>query len=371
MVDEQPHFQFALNNPDVKWLSQNTNQLVDSTCIMETVVKDVSAKKYVGYTPPYGITPLRKKILSHLNLSSDQDALITQGATEAINVVMRLIFKQGGELITSDPGYGPIADFAKMAGAEVIKLPIYQEPYHLTACQIEEVITPATKAIVIVDPGNPLGTPYSQYSLQAIVTLAKKFKLYLIHDITYFDFSDKPYLIANEYPELTFTIYSLSKCAALAGLRVGAVIASPPLLDRLKTVWAANLGSNIFAQDIGLEMLNTFHDWFPKVKKITETNQAMIVNQCKDLPGIFIPVKKSAANVFIIDTSGTGLDSFYIQERLLYDHHVFIRNGHYTSKQFGGQYIRLSFSNPPNDIDCFCKAFKQLITENKNCTQKK
>jgi aspartate/methionine/tyrosine aminotransferase len=370
MQNEQPHFEFALHNPNIKWLSQNTNQLVDSPTILETVIKDVGAKKYVGYTPPFGIPPLRKKILSHLNVSSDQDAFITQGATEAINVVMRLIFKDGGELITSDPGYGPIADFAKMAGASVTKLSIYQEPYHLTAAQIEEALTPATKAIVIVDPGNPMGKAYSHESLKNITAIAKKYKLYLIHDITYFDFSDKPYLIANDYPEATFTIYSLSKCAALAGLRLGAVIACPALLERLKTVWAANLGSNIFAQDIGLEMLNTFHNWFPRVKQITEDNQAMIVKQCENLPGVFIPVKKSAANVFIIDIAGTGLDSFYVQERLLYDYQVFIRNGHYTSKQFGSQYIRLSFSNPPEDIDCFCKAFRQLITDNKNCHPK-
>jgi aspartate/methionine/tyrosine aminotransferase len=363
MFNEQPHFEFALSHPHIKWLSQNTNQLVDSACILETVIKDVHSKKYIGYTPPYGIAPLRKKILSHLNLSLDQDAFITQGATEAINVVMRFIFKEGGELITSDPGYGPIADFAKMAGAVVKKLPIYQEPYHLTPDQIEEAITPATKAIVIVDPGNPLGKAYCQTSLKEIIAIAKKYHLYLIHDITYYDFASTPYLVAHDYPELTFTIYSLSKCAALAGLRLGAVMARPALLDGLKTVWAANLGSNIFSQDIALAMLESFDDWFVRVKEISNQNQATIVKQCNALPGVFFPVKHSSANVFVIDISGTGLDSFYIQEKLLFDHHVFIRNGHYTSKQFGAQYIRLSFSNPPEDIDCFCKAFKEVIAK--------
>lgn len=361
MYDEFEHFKYAYAHESVRWLSQNTNQLVISPDILNTAEIDIGLKKYIGYAPPFGTPELRTTICNHLSLDESYDSYITQGATEAINVVMRMIFQHGGELITSDPGYGPIAAFAKMAGAEVVKLPIYQEPYHLTPSQVEEAITKKTKAIVIVDPSNPIGSVYDEASLIAIAQIAKKHNLFIINDITYYDFAVQPLLITHYYPEKTFTIYSLSKCAALAGMRIGAVLAKTDLLKQLQPFWAANLGANILGQDIAQSLLNTFTEWYPSVKQITKDNCDMIVKTCDRLEGVFCPIRHSQANVFIIDITETGLDSFDVQERLLYDYQVFVRNGYYTSPRFGKNYIRVSFSNEPSDVAYFCESFQNFL----------
>jgi aspartate/methionine/tyrosine aminotransferase len=61
--------------------------------------------------------------------------------------------------------------------------------------------------------------------------------------------------------------------------------------------------------------------------------------------------------MFVIDISATGISPAELQRELLLTHGVFVRAGNYLSPTHGGRFVRVSFSNPPADIDRFVQAF--------------
>ena len=104
--------------------------------------------------------------------------------------------------------------------------------YKLSAAALAEVIEPRS-LIYLIDPLNPLGSSYGRDELAAIVDLARANDAIIVHDCTYRHFADGHTLVAELYPEGTLTTYSFSKWLGLAGLRLGAVVGRPGLLDRL------------------------------------------------------------------------------------------------------------------------------------------
>src|SRR3546814_10866141 len=88
-----------------------------------------------------------------------------------------------------------------------------------------------------------------------------------IHDSTYCDFSSNYVSAYNFYPEKTIVTYSFSKWLGLAGMRLGAIIASPENIEILASSPPNNLGCNIVAQRAAIAGLLTKSQWFPAVKQ--------------------------------------------------------------------------------------------------------
>jgi aspartate/methionine/tyrosine aminotransferase len=100
------------------------------------------------------------------------------------------------------------------------------------------LITPATRAIVLVSPNNPGGAEYPAETIRAFLDLARARGIALILDETYRDFdsrSIRPHdLFADpDWPDTFIHLYSFSKAYRLTGHRVGAIVAAS---DRLAQV---------------------------------------------------------------------------------------------------------------------------------------
>src|SRR5690606_5108685 len=121
-----------------------------------------------------------------------------------------------------------------------------------------------------------LGTACTRDEIAAIVDIARKADAWLIHDCTYRHFAHDHTLAATLYPEKTITIYSFSKWLGLAGLRIGAIVAHPDLVERLAAAPPNNLGSSILAQRAAMAGLRVKAEWFPPVLELTRSNQKLI-----------------------------------------------------------------------------------------------
>jgi aspartate/methionine/tyrosine aminotransferase len=101
------------------------------------------------------------------------------------------------------------------------------------------LITPRTRAIVLVSPNNPGGAEYPAATLAAFRDLARAHRLALIVDETYRDFdsrSGRPHDLFTDpdWADTFIHLYSFSKAYRLTGHRVGAVIASAPRLAQVE-----------------------------------------------------------------------------------------------------------------------------------------
>lgn len=347
---------------EVAWLSQNTNHLVPPGVIGPAIQEALAEHRYEGYPYAVGDPELKQLVLDDLRLPEPAGCLITAGGTESLYMLTRALLKPGDEVIASDPSYLIIHRFIELSGARTVNLPIYQPPYRLTAERVQQAITPKTRMILLIDPLNPLGSGYPKEEVRAIAEIAHDHHLILLNDVTYRDFADSHTLAAHTAPEETLTVWSVSKNCGLAGMRLGGLAGRPDRLAEINRFNTNDLGVNILAQVAAVAAMRSRAQWFPAVLAQSRANQHRIREVVASVPGATLPVFPSQANMFVINISALGIAPDALQRELLEHHQVFVRAGSYLSPAFGSRFVRVSFSNPPGDIERFATAFPAAVS---------
>ncbi len=354
-------FRYAhAHRKEVAWLSQNTNHLVPPEVVRGALDEAIAERRYEGYPPATGDPELLELVREDLGLP-DAVPFLTSGGTEALYMTTRALLAPGDEVVASDPSYLIIHRFIELCGAKTVCADIYRPPFRLSAEEVAERISPRTKILLLIDPLNPLGSGYPREVVRAIAELAHDRHLTLINDVTYRDFSEGHALAAEFAPEETVTVWSVSKNCGLAGLRLGGFSASPELVRRIARYNTNDLGVNILAQVAARAALRTKRSWIGDVVRTTRENGRRVREVGRSVPGVTAPVEPSRANMTILDIGATGLSPEAVQEELLRRHGVFVRSGNYLSPAHGSQFVRVSFSNPPADIDRFARAFPEAM----------
>jgi aspartate aminotransferase len=354
-------FTFAHKNArDIVWMSQNTNQLPICPRLEEAILRAVKDREYNLYPRAKGLFGLCEAIAGHLSLPEDYSVLLTNGGIEGFYILARTFLKEGDEVVCTDPSFLPLHHIVKVSGGNLVELPIYSEPWKLTPDRVIEAITPKTRMILLIDPINPLGTAYTRDEVKAISDIASEHDLLLVDDITYRDFSEPTgtYEFASER---TLVSYTFSKNCGLAGMRIGCVAAPMPLMDRMLPFNTNVLSVNILAQRAALAALECMDDWLPRMRTQLMMNQEIIKCAVERVEGCSLPVFPSRTNMFCVDISRTGKDPDDVQNRMLFEHKVFVRSGNYVSKRFGENFIRVSFSVPQEGAERFAEAFPLVM----------
>ncbi|MDO9537031.1 MAG: pyridoxal phosphate-dependent aminotransferase [Thermoplasmata archaeon] len=356
-------FDFAHKHAsEIVWMSQNTNHIPVSDEIDKAIRKAVDEKEYNLYPRASGIFGLCETVKAHLGLPDDYEVLITNGGIEGLYILTRALLKKGDEVICSDPSFLPIHHQINISGATPVEIPIYQEPWKITPDMIRKAITEKTSMILLIDPINPLGTAYTRPEVKEISEIAEEHDLLVIDDITYRDFSD-PVATYEYVPERTLVGYTFSKQCGLAGMRIGALAAPKSLMDQMMPYNTNVLSVNILAQRAALAAMKDIDNWLPRLRKQLMENQRIIKEAVDKVEGCYLPVYPSHTNMFVIDIHETGVDPDKLQDKLLYDHKVFVRSGNYVSKAFGGRFIRVSFSVTQEGAEKFAEAFPKVMAE--------
>ena len=194
------------------------------------------------YGPVLGMPELRAEIASQWSAYyggqiTDDQVAITSGCNQAFTAVMSTLAGAGDAVILPTPWYFNHKMWLDMQGVTCIPLPT-GDSLIPDADRAAALITPQTKAIVLVSPNNPGGVEYPAETLRAFYSLAQSHKIALIVDETYRDFDSRsgaPHDLFTDpdWSDTLIHLYSFSKAYRLTGHRVGAVVASP---DRLAEV---------------------------------------------------------------------------------------------------------------------------------------
>ncbi|MCL4308430.1 MAG: pyridoxal phosphate-dependent aminotransferase [Candidatus Thermoplasmatota archaeon] len=346
---------------EIAWMCQNTNHLVPREVVEPAMLEAIRERRYTMYPQGKGDPELLDLVRKDFGLAPADPVILTAGGTEALYMLERALFRPGDEMISSDPGYPIIHRFAELAGANVRALPIYAPPYRLDLEKVKEAIGPKTRILVLIDPLNPLGSGYSREEVRSFADLAHDHRIYLLNDVTYRDFPERHTLAREFAPEQTITVWSVSKNCGLAGMRLGGLMASPDLASTIGRFHTNDLGVDVVAQWAARSALRTKATWLPAVRRQTRENAVRIREVVATVEGASLPVFPSQANMFPIDLAGTGIRPEAIQEEMLLRDGVFVRSGGYVSPLFGHRFIRVSFSNPPSDIERFARSFPAAV----------
>ncbi len=193
------------------------------------------------YTGNRGLPELRENISRYLKLRFDVDypadrTIITVGASEAIDLVLRAICETGDEILVPEPSYVSYAPSVTMSdGTPVSVRCTADNDFILTPELLEAAITPQTKALILAYPNNPTGAIMTREQLEAIVPVIEKHDLLVISDEIYGEltYGRRHCSIASigNMRERTVLIGGFSKAFAMTGWRVGFMCA-PAEIDK-------------------------------------------------------------------------------------------------------------------------------------------
>ena len=198
--------------------------------IAETALNNPEAHLY---GPVLGLTELRAEIAAQWSSAyggqiDPAEVAITSGCNQAFCAAIAAIAGEGDAVILPTPWYFNHKMWLDMVGIEATALPAGAG---LLPCPeaAASLITPRTRAIVLVTPNNPGGVEYPADLLRAFFDLAQAHGLALVVDETYRDFdarSAAPHDLfsAAGWRETLIHLYSFSKAYRLTGHRVGAMI---------------------------------------------------------------------------------------------------------------------------------------------------
>lgn len=355
------HFDRLFNTPGLMWLGQNTNHFSPHPAVVQAMLDSIAREEYHAYAPPAGFEELRELIRDDLGLP-DQSVLVTDGAVEALYDVCHTVCRPGTHFVTTDPGWKWPMHFARAAGATTSEIPIYkpENGYKLTVAQLEAAVTKDTRLIYLVDPNNPLGTCATREEMEAFTAIARRTGAYFLHDCTYAHFADAHTLAARFYPERTFTVYSFSKWLGVAGLRIGAVVAHPDLIERLAGAPPNNLGSNVVSQRAAIAGLHIKREWFPGINRRQRRNQAEIAKAVAKVPGMSVAVYPSQANLLVVECIEAGIAPEALCEAYRSEG-IMIRQGTYHTPTFGHRFVKVSTTVPEAWADAFCERLPAMV----------
>jgi aspartate/methionine/tyrosine aminotransferase len=190
------------------------------------------------YTETAGLAHLRAAFAAELSVDyqaeiRDEHIQVTAGANQAFCLVASALAAPGDEVIVALPYYFNHDMWLRLQRIT----PVYLEPGRdlvPTAEAAEELITPRTRAIVCVSPGNPTGVTIPPAGIARFAKLADERGIALVLDETYRSFRDTSgpaHALFSDpgWTEAVVSLHSFSKDFAIPGHRVGAVVASPRL----------------------------------------------------------------------------------------------------------------------------------------------
>ena len=362
------YFDDLHNQKDLKWLGQNTNHYKSHDYVISEMIQSIKSEEFHYYAPPLGLEELRTLVLNRLGLKN-LVSLITDGAVSALYHICKELCSSTEQLITTDPTWAWPIHFAQSTGAEVIQIPIFGKEYNYTLDpdRLKGYISKNTKLLYLVDPNNPLGTCFSKEQILKIVEIAEDNNITIIHDCTYRDFADDHHLIANYYAENTITIWSFSKWLGLAGMRIGAIVTSEKIMEKIGQYPPNILGSNIVAQRGAIAGLKIMDEWFPKIFRLQRKNQKNVFEMINNTKGFEVPIYPSNGNFIIIEIEDKEITPEAISSCYA-EHKILVRQGSYHTKKFGNKFVKVSLSVPKEWADEFINLFPSIITKSKNKT---
>ncbi|MDR6637787.1 pyridoxal phosphate-dependent aminotransferase [Paenarthrobacter nitroguajacolicus] len=202
-----------------------------------------------NYTPNAGIPALREAFAARFREQQGvgigaERVYVVDGAQQGLHFAMSLLLSPGDEILIPNPGYPTFAMTSRLLHAVPVQYPLYpKNDFQPHIEDIEALITPRTRVLVLNSPSNPLGAVISEEATRELVELAVRHDLWIISDECYEAFTfDVPHVSPARFDSnvpgeaRVFTSLTLSKTYGLTGLRIGALICPPGIEQKMNNV---------------------------------------------------------------------------------------------------------------------------------------
>jgi aminotransferase len=284
-------------------------------------------KGHTSYTSNLGLLSLRQACCRYVadnfgvDYTPENECIITVGVSEALDILLRAILNPGDEVIYHEPCYVSYAPTIRMAHATPVPVVTKAENgFAVPASEIEAVITPKTKAILLNYPNNPTGGNLSLEDKKAIAKIAVDNDLIVITDEIYAEltYGERSPTIASlpGMRERTVFLHGFSKAYAMTGYRIGYACGPNDLIEAMMKIHQYSmLCASGFAQEAALEALVHGRHEMETMREEYRQRRNVIVKRLNEM-GLECTLPEGAFYVFPSIRS-TGMSSYDFAMKLL------------------------------------------------------
>ncbi len=227
---EENVYDFSLGNPSV----------APPAGVKEALLKVLNGeddKLIHGYMNNSGYEDVRERIAESINklfgTSFSQDNIVmTVGAAGGLNVILKSLIDPGDEVVVFAPFFGEYRNYISNFDGKLVVISPDIASFQPNLAELEERLSPKTKAVIVNTPNNPTGVIYSEDTIKKLADILNRKQkeyassIYLISDEPYrelaYDQAEVPYL--TKYYDNTIVGYSFSKSLSLPGERIGYLV---------------------------------------------------------------------------------------------------------------------------------------------------
>lgn len=326
------------------------------TTIVESA-KQALEKGMTRYPPTPGLNELRKAISEKFRRDSGleyspQETIVSTGGKQVIYNALQVLIDEGDEVLLLAPFWMTYETQVQLAGGKpIIVQSNASSGFVPDPTQIENAITPRTRAIIINSPSNPTGAAIPLNVLTEITNIAVKHDLWIISDeiyehLVYGHKQVSPASLSQKIKDRTVTVSGCSKSYAMTGWRIGFAGAPIEIIKAMSDLQdQVTSGATTFSQAGAVSALNLPQTEVEKMRAIFHRRRDLIIRLLRDLPQITVVEPKGAFYVF--PDFSKYLDDVALANYLLEEAKVATVPG---SVFYGPGHLRLSYATSDEAI---------------------
>jgi alanine-synthesizing transaminase len=273
---------------------------------------------------------------------SAEEVFIGNGVSELIDLTLRALLNAGDEVLVPSPDYPLWTAAVNLNRGRAVHYPCRPENGFVPdPADIEALVTPRTRAIVVINPNNPTGAVYPREVLEGIARLAERHGLVVFSDEIYdqitYDGAVFVPIATLVHDTLCITMSGLSKVYRACGYRVGWAVVSgkvrgaQELLQGMELLASLRLCSNVpgqWAVQTALGGYQSIRELVVPGGRLYESRKA-IVDGIAANPLLKLQPPRGAMYAFVgVDTEALpGFDDQQFALDLLEQKHVLVAPG--------------------------------------------
>ena len=355
---------FGMGNPDQKTPEHIIKKM-----------QECSDKESVHrYSSSKGIPRLRKAISNwyeekfNVSIDPEEEAIVTIGSKEGLAHLALATLNHGDSVIVPSPAY-PIHPYgAVIAGAEIIYIKV-EDDSDIFFSSLDTAINnswPTPKMIIANFPSNPTTKCVDINFLKELVRIAKKYNIYLVHDIAYADIVFDGYkapsvLQVDGAKDIAVEFYTLSKSYNMPGWRIGFMCGNSKLVNALSRIKSyMDYGTYTPLQVGAIEALEGPQDCVEDIRMMYKNRRDAL---CKGLNNIGWSVTPPKATMFVwseIPDKYKDLGSLEFSKMLLAETNVAVSPGIGFGKH-GDNFVRFSLIENEQRTKQAIRSLKSII----------
>ena len=336
----------------------------DTPSFIKEACAQALAEGKTKYAPAAGIPALRDALAQRyvekgvLPDNSPSQIIVSPGGKYSCYLAILATCGVGDEVIIPAPYWVSYPEMVKLAGATPrVVFAGDDQGFKVSPFQIEEVLTPASRMIILNSPSNPTGCLYSKEEMEEIIELACKHDLLVMSDEIYeyllYDGAKhfSPASFSAEAADRVITVSGFSKTFSMTGWRLGTLVANPEISKAVADLQSQTTSNATTYAQYGA--LAAMEHWEKSMSAVDDMlihfnrRRLKLLSGLESTDGITCQRSQGAFYLFP-NISSFGLSSEEFSARLLEEQKVAVVSGH----AFGAEgYIRLSYATSDEIID--------------------